>query len=53
MVVLARCFRENRARKRWARGADSESNVLRRVRSVGSVVSEAEREIAEGAILRC
>jgi hypothetical protein len=49
-VVDARCFRLKRARKRWARGADSERRVLRRVRRVGSVVSMVEGAVAEGVI---
>jgi hypothetical protein len=33
----ARCLREKRARKRAARGEDSEVTMLRRARTVGSV----------------
>lgn len=49
----ARCLREKRARKRRARGSDSETSVLRRDRIVGSMTGEgdADRDVAEGAIL--
>ena len=44
----ARCLRENRARKRRARGEDSLVRVLRRVRTIGSSVGGGE--VAEGAM---
>lgn len=43
------CLREKRARKRRARGSDSEVKVLRRVMIVGSSVGG--HDVAEGAIL--
>lgn len=50
-VVLARCFRLKRARKRDARGLLSERSVLRRVVRVWSSGDEAGGEMAEGVIL--
>lgn len=49
----ARCFRLKRARKRAARGEDSEVSVLRRARTVASGVGEDDSSgvIAEGAIV--
>jgi len=51
----ARCLREKRARKRFARGSDSVVRVLRSERRVGSVEMTvcpgAGGEVAEGAIL--
>ena len=45
----ARCLRENRARKRRARGSDSLVRVLRRVRMV--VSSWGVGEVADGAMM--
>lgn len=50
-VVLARCFRLKRARKRDARGLLSERSVLRRVVRVWSSRDVAGGEMAEGVIL--
>lgn len=47
----ARCLREKRARKRRARGVDSEVRVLRSVRMVGSEGVEMLGSIAEGAMV--
>jgi hypothetical protein len=47
----ARCLREKRARKRRARGSDSDVRVLRRATTVGSRVGGGV--VAEGAILSC
>ena len=49
------CLREKRARKRWARGADSEASVLRSGMIVFSTVSsevigESSGEVADGAM---
>lgn len=44
------CFREKRARKRRARGADSEMRALRRVRISGEVEGPSV-VVAEGAII--
>lgn len=45
----ARCLREKRARKRRARGSDSEVSVLRREMIAGSI--EGGGDVADGAIL--
>lgn len=45
----ARCLREKRARKRRARGSDSEVRVFRRAVIVGSEAGGGD--VAEGAIL--
>lgn len=47
----ARCLREKRARKRRARGVDSDVRVLRSVRIVGSVGEEMLGSRAEGAMV--
>lgn len=51
------CLSEKRARKRWARGADSEVRVLRSGRMVFSkdssgINEEPVGEVADGAILK-
>lgn len=50
-VVLARCFRLKRARKREARGEDSERRVVRRVLRVSSSKGVAGGDMAAGVIL--
>lgn len=45
----AKCLREKSARKRRARGSDSEQRVLRRARIVGSGVVGGG-DVAEGAM---
>lgn len=50
----AKCFREKRARKRWASGVVSVQRVLRRVRIVASVICGmlvGLSSIRKGAIL--
>lgn len=50
-VVLARCLRLKRARKREARGLLSERRVVRRVARVVSSGEVGSGEMAEGVIL--